>query len=226
MRIATLCAIVLTWAASAHAQVGPTPALSAQQLFEAGQYGPALQAIAQARQSAPPTPEQAFLAGQVYLRLNQNDNAKGEFARLVASDNPVWHLVGASAVALLDNHLDLALNEVTQAAALLPPDPPAPAHAVGTPPAIPRASEKFHVAYQMGLVKARREDWQGAADAFARAARINPTFAYAHYYAGLAYSRLKRPDQVALYFEHFLSVAPKAPERSAVMSIMRTIRGN
>jgi hypothetical protein len=36
---------------------------------------------------------------------------------------------------------------------------------------------------------------------------------------------VKRPDQVVRYFERFLKLAPKAPERSAVMSILRAIKG-
>jgi hypothetical protein len=37
---------------------------------------------------------------------------------------------------------------------------------------------------------------------------------------------VKRPDQVVKYFETFLKLAPKAPERSAVQSLLKAIRGN
>jgi hypothetical protein len=49
--------------------------------------------------------------------------------------------------------------------------------------------------------------------------------AYAHYEAGMAYYKAKRVDRMAVYFENFLRLAPNAPERSAVQSIMRTVRG-
>lgn len=44
-----------------------------------------------------------------------------------------------------------------------------------------------------------------------RATQIDPTFAYAHYYAGLAYSKVRRADRMAAHFEVFLKLVPKAP---------------
>ena len=49
--------------------------------------------------------------------------------------------------------------------------------------------------------------------------------AYAHYEAGMAYYKAKRVDKMAVYFENFLKLAPAAPERPAVLSIMKTVRG-
>jgi len=49
--------------------------------------------------------------------------------------------------------------------------------------------------------------------------------AYAHYEAGMAYYKAKRVDRMAVYFENFLKLAPNAPEKPAVQSIMRTVRG-
>jgi tetratricopeptide (TPR) repeat protein len=218
VRIPILCTVIVIATAAAFAQA-PAPAsqMSAQKLFEAGKYDPAIQAIASKRQSGSTTPAEDYLAGQIYLRMNQNDKAKQEFARLSSSSDPTWRLIGESAVAFVDNRVDEALDKATQAARQV--ENPAP----GGAPA--GASEKFHALYQLGLVKAKKEDWTGAADAFERAAAIDPVFAYAHYYAGLSYSKIQRPDRVALHFDHFLTIAPNAPERSAVTSIMRTIRG-
>jgi tetratricopeptide (TPR) repeat protein len=221
---------VLALAASAPAQ---EQSPSVQQLFEAGQHGRAAQIITSARQgqegvpAPPPGPADAVLAGQVFLRLNQNDRAKQEFGYLISSADAVWRLTGESAVALVDSDLDRALDLATQAAVQLAADEAAAnqaAAAAGTP-SVPRTVEAFHVAYQTALVKAARMDWAGAAAEFERATQLQPMFAYAHYYAGLASSNIRRPDQVALHFEHFLNLAPNAPERPAVMSIMRTIRG-
>jgi tetratricopeptide (TPR) repeat protein len=126
-------------------------------------------------------------------------------------------------VALIDGRVDQALEKANEATRQLDAGEAASAARGGTPAV--RTTEKFYALYQTGLVKARRDDWAGAADAFERAAALDPMFAYAHYYAGLAYSNVKRPDKVAMHFDHFLRIAPNAPERSAVMSIMRTIRG-
>jgi tetratricopeptide (TPR) repeat protein len=87
------------------------------------------------------------------------------------------------------------------------------------------APNDFFAQYQLGLARAQTEDWPAAAEAFERASQLDPVFAYAHYYAGLAYSRIQRIDRTATHFETFLKLAPKAPERTAVESIMRTLRG-
>jgi len=79
--------------------------------------------------------------------------------------------------------------------------------------------------YQLGLVESARNKPAEAAEAFAKAADLDPQMAYAHYEAGMAYYKAKRVDRMAVYFENFLKLAPNAPERPAVQSIMRTVRG-
>ena len=63
----------------------------------------------------------------------------------------------------------------------------------------------------------------GAAAAFERAAELDPSWADAHYYAGLAYSKVKRVDLMASHFDTFLKLAPQSPQRPEVQSIMRTL---
>ena len=79
--------------------------------------------------------------------------------------------------------------------------------------------------YQLGLVESARNKQADAAEAFAKAAELDPQMAYAHYEAGMAYYKAKRVDRMAVYFENFLKLAPNAPEKPAVQSIMRTVRG-
>jgi tetratricopeptide (TPR) repeat protein len=119
--------------------------------------------------------------------------------------DPTWQAIGQSAAALAGGDLHGALDAGTRA--------------VGTNPG------SFHANYQLGLVKAKMNDWAGAAEAFGRAAEIDPGFAYAHYYAGIANSRIKRADLTAVHLEQFLKLAPMAPERPAMESLMRTLRG-
>lgn len=173
----------------------------AQQLFEAGQDEGALAAAAE----TPGDPASAFLAGQARLRMNQPAEAAQEFQRLAEQGDPAWQAVGQSAVALAGGDVHGALDAGTRA--------------VGAAPG------SFHANYQLGLVKAKMNDWAGAAEAFGRAAEIDPEFAYAQYYAGLANSRIKRADLTAVHLERFLKLAPMAPERPAVESLMRTLRG-
>jgi len=180
-------------------------ARSAQQLFEAGQDAEALEVVATARAQGSADLENDFLAGQIRMRMSQPDAARAEFDRLSAAVEPVWRLVGESAAALVGADLTRALDAANRATAVGP--------------------DHFHAQYQLGLVSAKMENWAAAAAAFDRAAELDPTFAYAHYYAGLANSRIKRADRTAEHLERFLKLAPMAPERPAMESLMRTLRG-
>ena len=202
MTLLALLIPVVAFSSPARAQPAET---SARALFEAGQYEQAIRAVAQERQRGMNEPADIYLSAQSYERLGQPDRAKAEFALLDDLKDAAWRLVGDSAESLIDTDVEQALKAATQAAASAP--------------------DFFFAQYQLGLVKAERQDWTGAADAFERASQIDPTFAYAHYYAGLTYSKVKRVDRTATHFEVFLKLAPKAPERAAVESIMRTLRG-
>ena len=79
--------------------------------------------------------------------------------------------------------------------------------------------------YQRGVVLMARRDYGDAAAEFTRATQLDPGFAAAHYYAGLANYREKRIDLMTKSFETFVKLAPNAPERPEVESILRTVRG-
>jgi len=193
--------VFLLAAAPAAAQEPASP----QQLFESGQNDQALQRIAQEREQGTLQPADAYLAGQVLVKVNRDDEARAEFERLATSGDPILSLVGQSAVAMVNNENERAVELATQAVAAGP--------------------ESFQAHYQLGHAKSKFEDWAACAEEFHQAATLDPTFAYAHYYAGLSYSRIKRADRTSEHFERFLKLAPKAPERAAVESLMRTLRG-
>jgi tetratricopeptide (TPR) repeat protein len=178
---------------------------SAQQLFEAGQYEPALRAVSEARAGGPFESLDRYLAVQIHLRLSRPADARHELESLATDPGAAWQLVAQSAQALIDGDPQRAFERATEAVAATP--------------------DHFGAQYQLGLVNLEREDWTRAGEAFERASRINPSFAYAFYHAGLAYSKVRRADKTAEHFERFLKLAPKAPERLAVESIMRTLRG-
>ncbi|MQA30821.1 MAG: tetratricopeptide repeat protein [Luteitalea sp.] len=201
MRPGILSIVAILSGAAILAQEGQ----SAQQLFEAGQNDQALQAIMQMRERGTAGPAETYLAGQILLKANQHDGARREFESLAPSGVEVWKLIGASAIAALDNNNQGALDAATQATQA--------------------SAGQFEAQYQLGYAKARLDDWAGSAEALERAIAINPEFAYAYYNAGQAYSRIKRTDRTAEHFERFLKLAPKAPERAAVESLMRTLRG-
>jgi tetratricopeptide (TPR) repeat protein len=181
-------------------QAPPNP----QNLYEAGSYEQVVNTIASQGDQVPPA--SIYLAGQASLRLNRSDEARSQFAKLFGGGDPTpWSLVGESATALLDGNNRLAIEKATQAVAMAP--------------------DQFHPNYQLGLAYSTADQPEPAAAALAKATAIDPAFAYAHYYAGLAYSKLKQLDRMGTHLEYFLKLAPKSPERPAVEALMRSLRG-
>lgn len=201
MRVAVLMFVGMCAVSPVLAQDGDSP----RQLFEAGELDRALGTLGEARDRGAANPADTYLAGQILVKQDRRDDARNEFERLSKNEDRVWSLVGESALGVLADDNQRALEAASQAVEASP--------------------DHFYAQYQLGLSKARFEDWAGCADAFGRAAEIDPSFAYAHYYAGLSYSRIKRADKTSEHFERFLKLAPKAPERAAVESLMRTLRG-
>ena len=169
-------------------------------LFEAGQYQQVISAVA----TDGARPADLYLAAQSYGRLKHPGEARATHERLAGRED-AWRDVAQSAIAVLDGNADWAVaaaHRATEAESTLPE-----AH------------------YQLGLARALKGDYGAAAAAFERAANLDAGFAYAHYYGGLSHYRNKRVDLMARHFEAFLKLAPKAPERPEVESIMRTVRG-
>lgn len=177
----------------------PTP----QSLFDSGKYQEAADNV-KARPDAPQ--DQVYIRALAHRKLGQNDEAKAAFGQLAgAPEGNAWREIGNSGNALVDGNLDAAEASARKAVEL--------------------DGNSAQAQYQLGSVMSARDDQQQAADAFARAAELNPQMAYAHYEAGMAFYKVRRVDRMAVYFENFLKLAPDAPEKPAVQSIMRTVRG-
>ena len=211
-------------------QVAPPTAAQIQQWFEAGQYERVVQEAAQLVD-----PLVVYLAGSSHERLDHPEEARQAYQQLIArGETDPWALIGRSASVLVTagdaqptpEAMESAQLVAQQAVTMLNPAPGTagvPA-AQSTPVASARATLAF-AQFQLGAVHGYKENYVEAAAAFDEAATLNPAFAYAHYYAGLAYSRIDRTDQMALRFERFLQLAPRAPEASLVQSLMRSVRG-
>jgi tetratricopeptide (TPR) repeat protein len=124
--------------------------------------------------------------------------------KLDRSDQPSWRLVGESGEALLANDAGRAVELARRAV-----------EADGGNP---------FAQYQLGLSASKGADWGTAVSGFTKAIELKPDFAYAHYYAALAYQRQRQLPKTAEHFDAFLRLAPDAPERSAVLAILRTIK--
>jgi len=189
----------------AAALVGATVSLAAQsladvrKLFDAGQYQQAAGAG-----GADQDPRIAYLVGQSYQRLSRLDDARNAYEQLTARpDADAWHHIGRSAVALLASDAAGAADAAGQAVA--------------------RGGSVPEAYYQQGLALSLRQDMAGASAAFQKAADLDPGWAYAHYYAGLTYAKVKRADLTAAHFQTFLRLAPDAPEKPEVQSILKTL---
>ncbi len=139
------------------------------------------------------------------LRLNKGDEARAAAARAIESapDRAVSQLAFAE-VAAEQNRAEDAAKGIAAAEKADPDHPRLP--------------------YARGLLKVVRKDFRGAAEDLEKACEKEPGNAYAHYYAGLAYNQVKRPDRMVNHFESFLKLAPNAPEAARVRSVMRTVR--
>ena len=180
----------------------PPPTASTQELFEAGRFQDALaRAVAASPASLPA--RDTFFAAHAAVRLGNDAAAQELFARLAGVD-PAWQATARLAMAIAGGDagaLDTARVEAEQY----------PTHA--------------YAQYELGLAQLGRGAFADAAQALDRSTAADASLAYAYYYAGLAYQRLDRADLMATRFETFLRLAPLAPERAEVQSVMRTLRG-
>jgi len=176
-----------------------------RQLFDSGRYQDVVKANDQATAENEQTSRVRYLTAQSYAKLNDGDAARRTYQRLAESGAGPWAAIGKSALQLMDKQLDQSLDSANQA--------------VGAADSLPEAH------YQRGIVLMSKMDYGEAAGAFTKATQLDPTFAGAHYYAGLANYRAKRIDLMTKSFENFVKLAPNAPERQEVESILRTVRG-
>jgi tetratricopeptide (TPR) repeat protein len=186
-----------------------------RQWFETGKH----QQVVAVTLSDASAPSMIYLVAQSHERLLQPALARGAYERLAARPlTDPWHFIGRSAVFLEDAELALGVTAAEQAVKLAE-GVTAAEQAVKLGPKVAEAH------FQLGLAQGDSGNWAKAAPAFEAAIAVDPMPAYAHYYAGHSYYEAGRIDLMAKFFESFLKLAPTAPERTNVESIMRTVRG-
>lgn len=196
--------VALTVGLSAGAVFAQEPLPSVGQLYESGKNQQVVETVMAEGEAAPP--DHLYLAGQSLMKLESREHARDVFGRLINDDEASpWRALGASATAVIDGDYERAYAEAARAAELAP--------------------GLFYAHYQVGLTEGYRGNPAASASAFERAIALNPVSAYAHYYAGMAHYKARRVDQMGRHFEQFVKLAPEAPERPAVESIMRSLRG-
>lgn len=198
MSLSSTIALALTLAAGQNVA-------DVRQLFDAGRYQEVVRATELAINEADNAARLQYLAAQSYSKLNDTEGARRTYQRLAESGGNAWALIGRSAMQLLDKQFDAAQASGDQAVAAMP--------------TLPEAH------FQRGVVLMARNDYGNAVDAFTKATSLDPYFAAAYYYAGLANYRVKRLDLMTNNFSTFVRLAPNAPELPEVESILRTVRG-
>jgi tetratricopeptide (TPR) repeat protein len=171
-----------------------------QRLFESGKYQ---QVVESTTPDSPP--DVLFTTAQSQQKLGAADQAAQTFGRLAERpEADPWHFVGLSGRQLVEGNIDAAIASGRQAVAMAPDLP--------------------YSHFQLGLALARQQAWAEAAAEFDAASERQPSNAYAHYYGGMMHYRANRIDRMAVHFDQFLKLAPEAPERPEVLSIMRTLQ--
>lgn len=184
----------------------PSTKADVRKLYEAGKYQDVVKAVPAVKASKADEPELQYLAAQSYQKLGKWSDVRKIYGQLAArGSKDAWRYIGQSGEALVDKKTSDAVKAAQKAVQLAPGN--------------------AHAQYQLGMAESVVPDFAKAASAFQKAALADPTFAYAHYYAAMSYYKLKRIDLMATHFEAFLKLAPNAPERPQVESIMKTVRG-
>jgi tetratricopeptide (TPR) repeat protein len=189
---------IVTW-------LGVVPALAQdpgeiQRLFEAGRF----QQVVEATNPDSP-PDVLYTTAQSQQKMGATDQAMQTFSRLAERpEGDPWRFIGLSGRQLTEGNVEAAVASGRQAVAM--------------------AGDLPQAHFQLGLALARAQQWNEAAAAFDAASERQPNNAYAHYYGGMMHYRANRVDRMAVHFEQFLKLAPEAPERPEVVSIMRTLQ--
>lgn len=76
-----------------------------------------------------------------------------------------------------------------------------------------------------GSVYAKQEKWNDAVQNLEKAIQLDPKQPYNHYYIGVAYSKIKRPDRMVEHLQMFLKLAPNAPEAPKCKALLRAVQG-
>jgi Flp pilus assembly protein TadD len=76
----------------------------------------------------------------------------------------------------------------------------------------------------LGRIALEQKNFSAALEHLQKATTFAPKDPYPHYYAGIAYSNLRRPDKMVDEFRTFLKLAPDAPEAAQVRSLLKTVR--
>jgi tetratricopeptide (TPR) repeat protein len=204
---AMLSFVLVSSLAAAQAQTG-------LELYKARKYQEAAGALQETLSTDPDNLQARFYLGLSYLELKKPSEAENELKRAASireklDEKPAVPAEDQIKIAIARACIDLKKYDEAQANL-----ESAKQVNAGNP-------EAYLFGGKLGVA---RKDFQAAVPELEKAIRLDPRNAYAHYYAGIAYSNTGRPDKMAEQFQLFLKLAPDAPEAAQVRSLLRSVR--
>ncbi|MBI2820731.1 MAG: tetratricopeptide repeat protein [Acidobacteria bacterium] len=181
------------------------------ELYQAGQYKDAEQVLQEAVSVAPEDVRARYYLGLALLGRGRNKDAVDEFLRakealseLESAPSRDQIEVGLARAYLERKEYEKARESLDEAEALNASNP--------------------DVYLYRGKLHVQRGNYIAAVGELEKALELAAEDPYAHYYAGIAYSNIKRPDKMVDHFQMFLKLAPDAPEAAKVRSLLRSVR--
>ena len=191
----------------------------------------AAQSMVQEVLAAHPDSAQAhYELGGILIERKDFGGAENEFTRVGELGSPVLALVGQGRVRLAQERAAEAKDLFNQAQAQTPAADELlnRVETLGSEEeksaARAEADDLADLYYGRGLANALLRDYAASAADLETSIRLDPSNAKAHYYAGLAYNALKRPDMMVSHFQTYLTMAPEGPESDRVRSVLRGVR--
>lgn len=176
----------------------------ARELRDEGKTAEAIEMVSKVVAEVPEFAEAYALLGDLLLADGNLEKAEENYVRSKELGNRSDAITGLAQVRVKQERFEEAKQMLDEAQA----------NGVETAP----------VFYSRGVANAGLRQYAPAAQDLERSLELNPSNAIAHYYAGLAYNSLKRPDKMVEHFQIFLKMAPEAPEAARVRSVLRSVR--
>jgi tetratricopeptide (TPR) repeat protein len=177
----------------------------AEQAYRSAQYERAESLLRGIVDAQPDNAKASYLLGAALLEQNKMDEAEPRLSRALElnyAQDQVKVALGRIYLQRQQHDRALALLNEAQAA----------------------NAENVEAYLYRGVARANRNEFGDAVNDLEKAIQMQPVNAKAHYYAGLAYNGLKRPDKMVEHFQMFLKLAPDAPEAARVRSLLRNLR--
>jgi tetratricopeptide (TPR) repeat protein len=184
------------------------------ELYRAGKYQEAERLLRESVTAHPDDQQARYLLGLSLLELKSYVQAQSELEKVHSSESPAASNTGVPG----EGELKVALARAYMGQKKY-------AEAQAALDAAQKASpEGADVYLYRGKLDIERRMYPQAVPELEKAISLDPKNAYAHYYAGIAYSNIRRPDKMVEQFEFFLKLAPNAPEADKVRALLRSVR--